>query len=1173
MEPADKIRELQNAIAALESQRSILGNQVVDASIASIQKEIDGLRPAYTEERKLVSILFCDIVGSSRMAADRDPEDVLNIVNGALQEMSLAVEAFGGTVTRYMGDGVLAVFGAPKAQERHAEQAIRAGLAIQERIEAYGELLRKQRGLSGFKVRVGINSGRVVGGGVGGEHGEYTVIGDAVNMAARFEDAAPPGGVLIGETTYQLSGGERVFETQTLSPIEVKGSPRPQPVYLVLHALALPRLQVASQAPLTGRNAELSELQAGYRRVASNSKLEIIRVIGPAGIGKSRLRQEFVTWLESLAAPPRTGLGFALAYTVNTPYALASSLLNASLGIVEADTMEQRRGKLKRGWKTAGELSIEHLHGLAALASIEFEDSQLKDLEPQARREVIFESFIAYWQGHAQEDNLVLILEDTHWADTLSLDLIEELVAALPHAPLLLVSFTRPDRRQDEGQERLQSKLGEDAFSQIFLNELDPGQTGQLVQGLLASEDVPPDLIQAIDGQAQGNPFFIEEIINSLLEDGSLIHRQDGWELTRDLAEIQVPDTVQGVLAARIDRLETDDKQTLQHAAIIGRTFSQQVLADLLVREIEETLGKLSERDFILRLGGAALMDDWEWLFRHVLVQEVAYESVLVEVRRQIHCRIANYLEANAQDRLDELASILALHFERGGIWERALHYLARAAELSAGVFALREALTFYDQAVEMAIAHPEEIGHETLLELYEKRGDVRALAYEFEGAEADFTVVLAAAQSAVDRAHEQSLLVKLGFLYRTADRLDEAVEFLEEGLAVARHHADRRAVADTLYHLGTVAWTEGDNNAALAYQQEAVDICRQLGLEDLVAVQALHGLAEAQMWAGKPQLAVENFQESIELARQIGDKSYESENLYMLAGACYGDGGIGDFELGRRSADMALDISRKARMDGHTAPGMLNAGNVYGPSGDYQQGFDYLYETRDWSKKLGVIRFQTALYYHLGHLYREINLYEKAQAADALGLQIATDHGVGFYLLALRAGLAIDRLRLGDLNVEDEILEAYKMTGQQGQGVHGIRCLEGLCQWALASGELQTGLAYSSKLQQLAEAGGMRENAARARKYRGEAFTEMGEFEAAENELKQVEKMADEIKGVRLQWDVHAALERLYRAWGKDTVADEHRARVMTIVNQIRENLKYEELKVGLPDFTGSGW
>ena len=753
--------------------------------------------------------------------------------------MNLAVKSLGGTVARYMGDGILALFGAPKAQEHHAEQAVRAGLAIQERIKEYVDLLRDKRGLPDFKVRVGINSGRVVGGAVGGEQGEYTVIGDAVNMAARFESAAPPGGIPIGESTFQLASGERVFETQAWAPIEVKGSPRPQPVYQVLRALGLPRFRVASQAPLTGRSAEMSALQAGYQRVSSQRKPEIIRVLGPAGIGKSRLRQEFITWLDTQTAPPRVSLGSALTHTGSTPYALVSSLLNESLHIIEADTLEQPREKLETCWKAMGGLSAEQQHGLAALTSVELEDSKMEDLEPQARREVISESFISFWKGQSQQARLVIILEDTHWADTFSLDLVEELVNALPDAPLVLVFFTRPDPHQDARHAKLQAKLGEGSFSEPFLQELDPGDTHKLAQGLLASSDVPPDLIKAITTQVQGNPFFIEEIIHSLLEDGSLSSQNGGWKLIRDLTEIQVPDTVQGVLAACIDLLDPDDKQTLQHAAIIWRSFAQQDLAELLEGEIEETLEKLSERDFILGMGQANLMEDWEWPFHHIRVQEVAYESVLVEVRREIHCQIASYQEATARDRLDELSPTLALHFERGNIWNRAIFYLARAAERSARVFALPE----------------------------------------------------------------------------------------------------------------------------------------------------------------------------------------------------------------------------------------------------------------------------------------------------ALGLQIATDHGVGFYLLGLQAGLAIDRLHLGDLDIEQELLETYELTCQRSQGMHGLRCLEGLSELALASDELQAALDYSYKMGDIAEAGGMRETAARVRNYRDEAYIALGDFDAAENEIRLALKAANEIKRVRLQWDVHAALEKLYRA------------------------------------------
>ncbi len=262
-----------------------------------------------------------------------------------------------------------------------------------------------------------------------------------------------------------------------------------------------------------------------------------------------------------------------------------------------------------------------------------------------------------------------------------------------------------------------------------------------------------------------------------------MIRQRDGWELTRELADIKVPDTIQDVLAARIDRLDADNKQTLQHAAIIGRSFSQQLLTDLMDRETGEALEKLGERDFVQNMGQAtASIIDCEWLFRHVLVQEVAYKSALVEIRRTIHRRIATYFQSNAQDRVDDLAPTLALHFERSSR-DRAVAYLLRAAERAARIFALREALTFYDRAVKMAESHPEDIPHETLLEVYEKRGDVRALAYKFVGAEADFRFGLDAARTSGSRVREQRLLVRLGFLFATAIRLEEAIAYLKAGL------------------------------------------------------------------------------------------------------------------------------------------------------------------------------------------------------------------------------------------------------------------------------------------------------------------------------------------------------------------------------------------------------
>ncbi|MDX1415595.1 MAG: tetratricopeptide repeat protein, partial [Candidatus Promineifilaceae bacterium] len=741
-----------------------------------------------------------------------------------------------------------------------------------------------------------------------------------------------------------------------------------------------------------------------------------------------------------------------------------------------------------------------------------------------------------------------------------------ELALSAPGSPLLIVYFSRAVRSQESRFKLLREGLEPDAYAEILLQELDTEQTGRMVRGLLAFEEVPPALLPAIDKHAQGNPFFIEEIVKTLLEDGSLIHREKGWTLTRELAEIHVPDTVQGVLAARIDRLEAGEKEVLQHAAIIGRSFPQQVLGSLFEREIESDLEVLRERDFLIKPEKEVSMDDWEWLFRHVLVQEVAYESVLIELRRKIHGRIAAILERISGDRLDELAPTLALHCERAQIWSRAIEYLVTAAERAARVFALPEALLFYDRAVELGEAHREEMSDAALLDLYENRGDVRALAYEFDGAETDYRIVLTAARQRRDHAREQRVLVHLGFLFRNADRWEESVTCLHAAQEIAREHGHLRTVADTLYHLGTVAWTKGDNITALSHQQEAIDICRRLELDDIVTVQALHGLAEAQHWAADLHQAIQNYRESITLARQIQDKSFESENLYMLALAHSGDRGTADYQAAMSNIDEALEISRTARLVGHMTPALGVAGNIYAGFGDFQRAFAHFTEAIEWSEKLGVVRFQAATYFNMGAFYRALNLFEEAYAITELGLQISKEYQLGFMLFGLHAKLVTDGLQMGDLDVEPELLQTLELARGRGEELHIIDCLEGLARRALLAGELHAVLNYADQLLEKVRRAGMREIAAQARILRGEALTLMEDWTPAEQELRQAQQFADSSLGIRLRWDAHAALEKLYRSWGKEEQAEQELAQVRAIVSQIRDNIQDEKLKTGLP-------
>jgi class 3 adenylate cyclase/tetratricopeptide (TPR) repeat protein len=1162
----EQIIELQQAINAQEALRESLGEDVVDATIAAIREKLAKLSSATSKERKLVTCLFCDVVGSTRLAAERDPEEVLRIIDGALMEMRAAVERFGGNVSRYMGDGVLAFFGAPRALEGHAEQAIRAGLEIQSRMDKYAAQLNEEYRISEFKVRIGINSGYVVAGNVDGAAGEYTVIGDTVNIASRLEEAAPPGGVVVGENTFRLAGGGDHFDVESWGKIEIKGEPEPVGVYqiLKLRTQGKARKTVFARGPLAGREPELKLLKERFEALISNRRTQVVLIEGEAGIGKSRLRQEFVAWLAQVYPDAQVWLGRGFSYTHQTPYALAGSLIRSALGIFEADNADLRREKLE---EASRQISKEQIHGLAAILALKYPDDSISELEPQARRHAIFAAFKSFCVNHADGAPLVLVFEDIHWADDISLDLLEFLVEEAQHELIYCLMLTRPVAEVRGKHLDLERQMSADSYCAIQLGYLTPHQTGSMIFSLLSSTNVSDDIIQPIQSVTRGNPFFIEELISSFKEDGTLEAINGGWRMARSLEEIQVPETVQGVLADRIDRLEPDLKRVIQHAAIIGRTFWQELLNNLVNQNIEPHLSSLADQEFVERHGRAVLVQDWEWIFRHVLMQEVAYASVLKEVRRDVHRKIAQLLEQHGADRLDELTPALAFHFEQGQVWSKAIVYLAQAADRSKGIYALREAAGFLNRAVRLAENNPEAVDQQTLLNLLENRGEVRGLEGEFAGAAEDLNRVLESARREADKPRERDLLISLGLIYRRADDYENAMEYLGQGLDTVREMGDRRGAADVLYHLGSVVWSQGDNVRSTAFHEEALQISRDLGLRDLVAVQALHGRAEAYWFSAKPQKAVDLFIESLELARQIGDKSYEAENLQTIAMMHDGMYGMAEYEHVRKYANESLVISQEAHLHWHAVTALLTLGSNFIGMEDFQQGIDYLVLAIDQAKNIGALRLVSIGLDMLGNYYQALNLFNHAEMVHSEALEIERKIGSNFFLPRIQADLAIDRLRLGDLGIGPDLVEALEEAQTRDQLSHAVRCLEGLAELSHFQGDHEAAYRWATELLQIAQPGELRGVVTNAYVWQGKSKLAAGSPEAAEGVLRKAKNLAEMIGAPRLRWDVHEALAEVYHVQGNQKQAAQHKEIVRTIIQRLAANLKEPELRKGLPE------
>jgi len=481
------------------------------------------------------------------------------------------------------------------------------------------------------------------------------------------------------------------------------------------------------------------------------------------------------------------------------------------------------------------------------------------------------------------------------------------------------------------------------------------------------------------------------------------------------------------------------------------------------------------------------------------------------------------------------------------------------------------DALKFFNQALDLAEPSPDDINPRTILRLRECRGKVRILLgmEEFAGAVADLTHVREAAHHMGDHAWERQLLIYLGQIYRKTERHDEAVRHLNEVIHFARANHNPRAVADALYHLGTVYWDEGDNTNRGAYDQEAIEICEALGLRDIVAVQAHHGMGESLVMSGQPGLAIQRFNESLELARQVGDHSFESENLQMIGWALLGSIGIGDYRQALDFHTRALAISQDDHLHWHTMCAFIGMGLAQGCLGDYEQGLINAQRADKMAESVGLTRFRSMALDTLGQHFQDLNLLDKAESLHTQGMNVMLKAESTFWLSRLQANRAIDRLRQGDLSVGDSLIEALDIALSRGQEFHATRCLEGLAELHIALGEPEAAMRSADQLLALADERDMGEMRAAAHRWRGMARLLLGDYNAADSELQIALRLAEAVGRLRLVWDIHDALARGCRMLGDDARAAEHEAAVQAIVNQIAANLKSDDLRLGLPDFT----
>jgi class 3 adenylate cyclase/tetratricopeptide (TPR) repeat protein len=721
-------------------------------------------RSALEGERKQVTVLFADLKGSMELLADRDPEEARQLLDPVLERMMAAVHRYEGTVNQVMGDGIMALFGAPIAHEDHAVRACYAALAMQEAIRRYSEEVRRGHGLE-VQIRVGLNAGEVVVRAIGNDlHMDYSAIGQTTHLASRMEQLAPPGTIRLTAETLRLVEG--LVQVNALGLVPVKGLTGPVEVFELLGASGTRlRLQAAAARGLTrfvGRQQELDVLRQALER-AGTSHGQVVAVIGEAGVGKSRLVYECVHSHRTQGW--RVLESASVSYGKATAYFPVVDLLKRYVHVDDHDDTRTIRAKLTGQVLTLDGALQETIPALLSLLDALPEDSPFLQLDPPQRRQRTLDALKRVLLRESQAQPLLLVFEDLHWIDSETQALLDHLVERLAAAPLLLLVNYRPEYQHGWGSKTY--------YTQLRLDPLPPASAAEVLQALLGDDPSLVPLKQILITRTEGNPFFLEESVRTLVETGVLVGTSGAYRLAQAVPTIQVPTTVQAVLAARIDRLSPEEKRLLQAAAVIGKDIPfalLQAIAEGSKVTLHRGLARLQAAEF--------------------LTHEVAYGSLPQERRCPLHAKIVEAIEHLYPDRLSEQVERLAHHAFHGGVWEKAVTFLWQAGRKTFLRSANHEAAAYYERALLALQQVPE--SRETC-------------------------------EQAVDlRSHLGNALVPLGEFKRILQHLSEA-EPRAEALA------DQRRLARVLSFMAYCFVMTGNHERAVALGQRALDLAAAL--------------------------------------------------------------------------------------------------------------------------------------------------------------------------------------------------------------------------------------------------------------------------------------------------------------------------------------------------------
>ena len=754
-------------------------------------------------ERKQVTVLFADLRGSMELLADRDPEDARRLLDPVLEHMMEAVHRYEGTVNQVMGDGIMALFGAPLAHEDHAVRACYAALRMQQAVRRYAEGVRRTEGLP-IQIRVGLNSGEVVVRSIGSDlHMDYTAVGQTTHLAARMEQMATPGSILISPETLALAEG--YLTVTSLGPMPVKGLEAPLEVYEVTGAATVRSHLHATAARgftrFVGRDSEVEQLRHALER-ARVRQGQLAAVMGEPGVGKSRLFWEFIHshrtegWLVVESS--------SVSYGKATAFLPLIDLLRAYFQIEPRDDARKIREKVTGKLLSLDRALEPWLSGFLWLLEIPVEEPQWENLEPPQRRQRTLDGVKRLLLRESQVQPVLVVFEDLHWIDAETQAFLDGLVESLPAARLLLLVNYRP-----EYQHSWSSKT---CYRQLRIEALPPESADELLTGLLGDDPGLEPLKKLLIERTGGNPFFLEESVRTLVETKALAGERGAYRVAAASQSFQIPATAQAILASRIDRLSPEDKRLLQAAAVIGKDVPfglLQAIAGLPEEALRTGLAHLMAGEFLYE---ARLFPDLEYTFKHALINDVAYGSLLQDRRRALHARIVDAIETLYPDRLVEHLEALAHHAFKSEVWEKAMNYLRQAGAKAFARSANREAVACLERAL-AALQHLPET-RETLEQAIDLRFDLRTSLFPLGELARVITYLREAeglAQTLADQRRSGYVSVYMGHLFWMTGRSGEARTSAQRAKAIAETLSDFSLNVGGTFYVGADCLTSGD--------------------------------------------------------------------------------------------------------------------------------------------------------------------------------------------------------------------------------------------------------------------------------------------------------------------------------------------------------------------------